>query len=96
MRKLKSYQVSFPNTWHETRDQLQEEKCKTQRYKDTEQRATKQPIDERGNQTVIKHMKIHNFSKFKGCSKISYKRKVHSFTCLPWESRLQKNKQNPK
>ena len=64
---------------------------------ETKQHATKQQMDQRGNQAINqkpywnKWKWKHNFSKFMGCSKSSSKMEVHSYTGLPQEKRKIRN-----
>ena len=56
LRKLKSYQASFPTTSYKIRNQLQEKNCKKHKHVEAKQYATEQPMDhwrnQRGNQKI--------------------------------------------
>ena len=45
LRKLKSYQVSFPTQRYMTGNQQQEKNCKKLKHVETKQHATRQPMD---------------------------------------------------
>ena len=83
---------------HKTRNQVQEESWKKDKYVEVEQHATKQPMDQREHQTANQKLswnkRKHNFSKLMGSSKNSSKRENHSYIDWPQETREVPKKQS--